>query len=285
MRTHANRGIHIFLFFFQLPSEKESIQAMNLERQAVIRGVCRRNNRTNESLDTSKLDSIIVDEKYKILFCYIPKIACTQWKTVMASLNRTKPKYWIHDARNFRFLDHYPADEANMMLKTYFKIVFVREPFERLLSAYLDKFFSGDPAFHYNYGRRIIERYRPGGKPEDKNITFDEFLNYVLHIGNGYWNEHWQTYDKLCHPCGIHYDFIGRFENLEQEARFALEMSGLTRNLNVSFPQVKPSNTWLKVPFFYSQISRERLYSVLQIFGRDSEMFGYDLPKSFDDLI
>ena len=187
------------------------MEIMNLERQVTVRDFCRRNNRTNESLNTSKLH-IIVNEKYKILFCYIPKIACTQWKAIMTSLNQAKPEYhWIHDTRNFQFLSEYPADEATRMLKTYFKFLFVREPFERLLSAYLNKFYSGDPVFHDGFGKQIIKLYRPGGKPEDKNITFDEFLNYVLHIGNGYWNEHWQTYDKLCHPCWVHYDFIGRF--------------------------------------------------------------------------
>ena len=231
------------------------------------------------------LYNIIVDEKFKILFCYIPKIACTQWKTVMASLGGTETKFWIHDARNFKFLGDYPMEEVDRILQTYFKFVFVREPFERLLSAYLDKFYSGDPDFHNNYGREIIKRYRPGGNPEHKNVTFDEFLNYVLHIGKGYWNEHWQTYDKLCHPCGIQYDFIGKFENLEQEAPYVLEMSGISRILNISFPEIKPSMTFSKVPFYYSQISKERFYAVLKLFGNDTEMFRYDLPKSLYSIL
>ena len=263
----------------------ESIQDFNLKRQATIRAFCKRNNRTNHDVNTKKLNSIIVDEKFKILYCYIPKVACSQWKTVMASLNRTKSRKWIHHTKNFKFLNAYPRDEVEKMLKTYFKFVFVREPFERLLSAYLNKFYSGDPAFHKTYGRTIIKKYRRGGKPEDKNITFDEFLNYVVNIGNGYWNEHWQTYDKLCHPCEIQYNFIGRFRNLEEEARYVLKISGISRKLNISFPQVKPSSTSSKIPFFYSQIRKERLYRVVRLFGDDSLMFGYDLPKSFYDFL
>ena len=231
------------------------------------------------------LYNIIVDEKLKILFCYIPKIACTQWKTVMARLGGTETKLWIHDPRNFKFLGDYPTEEVDRILQTYFKFVFVREPFERLLSAYLDKFYSGDPDFHNNYGREIIKKYRPGGNPEDRYVTFDEFLNYVLHIGKGYWNEHWQTYDKLCHPCGIQYNFIGKFENLEQEAPYVLEMSGISRILNISFPEIKPSMTSSKVPVYYSQISKERFYAVLQLFGNDTEMFRYDLPKSLYNIL
>lgn len=272
--------------FFQQPNDEGSIESMNLKRLATIRDFCRRNNKTNESLqDISKLN-IIVNEEYKILFCYIPKIACTQWKSVMASLYGPQLRYpGIHDARNFNFLSNYPADEVKRKLKTYFKFVFVREPFERLLSAYLDKFLRGEPAFHHNYGKRIITLYRPGGNPEDKNVKFDEYLNYVLHIGDGYWNEHWQTYNNLCQPCGISYDFIGHFENLEEEAHYALEISGVTKKANVSFPSVKPSLTSSQVPFFYKQIHKERLYGTMQLFGPDSEMFGYDLPKSFYKII
>ncbi|XP_020606565.1 carbohydrate sulfotransferase 11-like [Orbicella faveolata] len=203
----------------------------------------------------------------------------------MASLDGAETKLGIHDARNFKFLGNYPMEEVDLMLKTYFKFVFVREPFERLLSAYLDKFYSGDSDFHNNYGREIIKRYRPGGNPEHKNITFDEYLNYVINIGKGYWNEHWQTYDKLCQPCGIQYDFIGKFENLEQEAPYVLEMSGISRKLNVSFPEIKPSRTSSKVSFYYSQISKERLYGVLQLFCSDTEMFQYDLPKSLYNIL
>jgi len=62
-------------------------------------------------------------------------------------------------------------------------------------------------------------------------------------------NEHCgQTCDKLCHPCGFYYDFIGRFGNLEKETRYVLEISGL--NENVSFPQVKNSSTSSEIPFF-----------------------------------
>ncbi|XP_022777724.1 carbohydrate sulfotransferase 11-like [Stylophora pistillata] len=270
----------------QQQNDEGSTESVNVKRLETIREVCRRNNKTNSSLeDISKLN-IIVNEKYKILFCYIPKIACTQWKTVIASLSGPQLAYpGIHDARNFKFLSNYPTDEVKRMLKTYFKFVFVREPFERLLSAYLDKFQSGDPAFHKNYGQRIITLYRPGGNPEEKNVKFDEFLNYVLHLGDGYWNEHWQTYDNLCQPCGIPYDFIGHFENLGQEAQYVLEISGVTKKANVSFPPVKRSQTSSLVPFFYNQIHKERLYGTMQLFGPDSEMFGYDLPKSFYEII
>ena len=172
----------------------------------------------------------------------------------MVHLSRRKTEYWIHDASNFKFLAHYPRVEAEKILKTYLKFVFVREPFERLLSAYVDKFYNNDPAFYLVWGPSIVSRYKKGMKPEEMNITFGEFVNFVVRVkDNGmFCNEHWETYDKLCHPSAIHYDFIGRFENLETETCYVLEISGLIKN--VSFPKVKLSDTSSKIPFFYSQL-------------------------------
>ena len=233
-------------------------------------------------MNTGELKNIIVNEKFKILFCYIPKIACTQWKTVLAQLDPSESDLWIHNAAKFKFLADYPRHEAEKMLGSFLKFLFVREPFERLLSAYIDKFYNYDPAFYSLWGPDIIPvRYKWSMKPEETNITFNEFVNYVVRIQEGgqFCNEHWQTYDKLCHPCGINYDFIGRFENLEKEAHHVLDISSLKDN--VSFPQVRPSNTASKIPFFYSQLPTQLLNRLIRIFRVDSEMFQYDLPKSF----
>ena len=52
----------------------------------------------------------------------------------MLYTNRTKEEEAI------KFLKRFPEQEQNVMLATFFKFIFVREPFERLLSAYKDKF-------------------------------------------------------------------------------------------------------------------------------------------------
>lgn len=88
-------------------------------------------------------------------------------------------------------MSNYLVDEVKRKLKIYFKFVFVWEFFEWFLFVYLDKFLWGEFVFYYNYGKCIIMLYRLGGNLEDKNVKFDEYLNYVLYIGDGYWNEYW----------------------------------------------------------------------------------------------
>ena len=175
----------------------------------------------------------------------------------MVQLNPSESNVWVHDPSNFKFLADYPQNESQQMMKSYFKFLFVREPFERILSAYIDKFFNYDPAFYSLWGPDIAPtRYVSGEETSYKSIiTFEEFVNFVvrLHENDEFRNEHWQTFDKLCHPCGIDYDFIGGFENLEKEVRHVFEISSL-KHANVSLPEIKPSKTSSKIPFFYSQL-------------------------------
>ena len=86
--------------------------------------------------------------------------------------------------------------------------------------------------------------------------------------------------DKLkIRMCGIDYDFIGGFENLEKEVRHVFEISSL-KHANVSLPEIKPSKTSSKIPFFYTQLSKQLLNRLIRIFRGDSEMFEYDIPMS-----
>jgi len=90
---------------------------------------------------------MIVDDKHKLLYCMIPKVACTTFKMVIAksltagnvSEQKIHFSWYIHSlGLNYQY--KYSKKEIELRLKTYFKFVVVRHPFDRLLSAYADKF-------------------------------------------------------------------------------------------------------------------------------------------------
>ena len=108
--------------------------------------------------------------------------------------------------------------------------MFVREPFERLLSAYKDKFVlrrTDDRPLLESYGRKIITKFRPNATQQAlravDDVTFPEFIEYILKDGvrKGV-NWHWDTYDDQCSPCKASYNFIGRFEFLSEDANYVL---------------------------------------------------------------
>ena len=98
---------------------------------------------------------IIVNDEYKVIFCYIPKVACTQWKLVFLALDNRTDVDDVHDDKHLhKFLfNDYSDEDIKVRLQSYFKFLFVREPLERLLSAYNDKF------INKIWPREMIESY------------------------------------------------------------------------------------------------------------------------------
>ena len=99
----------------------------------------------------------------------------------MLFTNRTK------EEKAMRFLKRFSEQEQNVMLATYFKFTFVREPFERLLSSYKDKFVdirSEDRHYRVRHGREILKNYRPNASrrsfEELDDIRFTEFMEHLV---------------------------------------------------------------------------------------------------------
>jgi hypothetical protein len=99
----------------------------------------------------------VVLEEYKLLFFTTPKVGCTVWKQLFRrvsgyadwtmqednTVENKNPKNLPHNPskNGLTYLYHYPPSVADAMFTdpTWTRAIFVRDPKERLLSAYLDK--------------------------------------------------------------------------------------------------------------------------------------------------
>jgi len=258
-------------------------------RQDHLNNYCFSHNIQNTAgnVERGKLRFLMVNDKYKTVYCFIPKVACTQWHTVFLALNNqtnvTDPEI-IHNRANYRFLYHYSDQEVKVRLQTYFKFLFVRDPFERLLSAYENKFTTRDPLalkyFQY-YSNAIIQNFKKIDPSATNEMNFKKFIYYVSTIGFN--NEpHWTTYDALCHPCDISYDFIGHFNDMVEEAPYILRRTGMDKV--VKFPPFRTHNTTSKMLVNYASIPKEKIAHLTKIFEKDYEMFKYPFPRLLSDL-
>ena len=180
---------------------------------------------TKLGISSNLFRNIIVSDKHNLLYCYIPKVACSNWKRVLMVLNGdAADPYQVNtaDVHNrslgyFRYLNEYTPEEIVHRLNTYYKFLFVRHPYERLVSAYRNKFIDSYnlTLFKKMYGRRIIKHFRrnPDAKSlrTGEGVSFAEFINYVLSSDAEFMDRHWKQYDLLCHPCLIYYDYLGAF--------------------------------------------------------------------------
>ena len=265
-------------------------------RQRALNAFCSVQSGSYDEITINQLRNIYVMEKYHALYCKIPKVACTNWKKtlLMAADHLAVDEaervvgYDIHhtlETKYLKTLDEYSQEEIVSMLKSYFKFAFVRHPFDRLVSAYRNKFNNSlNTLFPEMYGTQIIRQYRPSADNDSvttgKNVTFEEFVRYAIDTHPAKQNEHWQPYGQLCSFCNINYDFIGKYETLENDARFVLNRIGARQ---IKFPRtsfVKSSSkatnqSWTDV---YRSVSQELIHKLWEKYSEDFEMFQYSYP-------
>ncbi|KAJ8026974.1 Carbohydrate sulfotransferase 11 [Holothuria leucospilota] len=277
-------------------NEKRNLQLGMAERCDKLHRMVQ-NIQTTEQLVRSLRNIFVLDEK-KLLFCYVPKIACTNWKRILLILKATVDHMSIHQLadENLPILSTYKVNDALRRIKEYKKLLFVREPFSRLLSAYRDKLEKS--------GRVDSDRFRKDWSASMKSfsrvrdpkddVTFLEYINYLadpLHPINQPKDEHWNPIYQLCRPCDVQYDFIGRMENLERDSEYVLKHvidSDLKLNLHNSTNFTNSSSADI-VRQYYSQIPVQTVMQLYKKYRPDFELFSYPFPwfafnrSSFED--
>lgn len=106
------------------------------------------------------------------------------------------------------------AEQTQALASDYFKFTFVRDPYVRLLSAYLDKI------VRKRYDTRRGYRALRAGRG-DEPPSIDRFIAYLAD-GGLYANPHWAPQTSLFLIPQAEFDFIGRVETLEADLEFVL---------------------------------------------------------------
>ena len=245
----------------------------------------------NRQVPSYYFRNIIVSDEHRLLYCYVPKVACSNWKRVLLVLNGDATDPWkvnTADVHNrtlglFRYLNEYTPDEIVHRLYTYTKFLFVRHPFERLISAYRNKFIDSYNLTFFKglYGRYIIKHYRKNPDAlslrTGEGVSFTEFVKFILNSPAETADRHWRRYDALCHPCLIYYDYIGKFENLVSDSSNLLKL--LQVDDKVQFPYNKTSSysvpTTVLAKEIFKELPSDLKMKLYNFYRDDFKMFGY----------
>ncbi|KYB27000.1 Carbohydrate sulfotransferase 11-like Protein [Tribolium castaneum] len=213
-------------------------------------------------------------------------VACTNWKRILMVLTGVTsatnvvdiPGSVAHAENSTLKLSQLRNDTIANCVNTYTTFIMVRHPFERLLSAYRNKFETTyTQYFRVRYGKDIIRKYRKNATKTDletgRNVSFREFVLYILD-GGAAANEHWAPIYDLCQPCSLNYTFIGRYETLGEDSRALLDMIGAP---SLTFPYTKPSNTAYKLKRYFQQLSMSDIQRLYKQYEYDFKLFGYNL--------
>ena len=271
----------------------EQVRKDNNARKNSVHRACQNNANFYIVKNRTKLldfihNRLYVDEKHKMIFCPVQKVGCTNWVRIMVIMGGriSRKKAWTRDVWTYlkhyvRKLTNYRPEDRDRILKEYFKVMFVREPLERLLSAYKDKLANTEEwnrAWFRTYGSRIIRIFRPNATVEEiqrgNDTTFKEFANYVIRFPPV--DSHWLQYHKLCAPCFIEYDFIGKYETMDRDAEFVLRHLNVDKS--IQFPKKYKARLGSKHVYF-KNLSEKDIRELWNVYQADYVMFDYKYPN------
>ena len=129
------------------------------------------------------------------------------------------------------------ADLAKMFT-TYFKFAVIRNPTERLFSAFMH-LVSPPLSFDFSHGVEMIKhqvarKIRPSeykqwlannGTPS-MNVSFEEFITWFVQADKPELDSHLQPFLAIAQPCTVQYNYYVRFKNYSNELVELLKLLG-----------------------------------------------------------
>ena len=147
--------------------------------------------------------------------------------------------------------------------KPYFKFTFVRNPWDKMISAY-----------HLDHRSWHVQL-----NTIPKDVSFSHFIKHIAWDENGdprntHWVRHYKFIQNIHNENEKWIDFIGRFENIEEDWRKVCLAIGINEELprtNVNTSKPKKQKGAYKE--FYDDETKE---IVAEKFKKDIELFGYE---------
>ena len=128
------------------------------------------------------------------------------------------------------------------------------------------------------YGIDIVRECRGSstGYVEGDDVSFSEFICYLLKHPLDEFNEHWMPAHKLCQPCTVNYDFIGKYEQLEEEANTVLKIRAASSGLMFPHRQARyhPMEQSKKTALLRT-LTVESLQKLHALYYKDFSLFMY----------
>ena len=251
----------------------------------------------------------LYDENHRAMFCFLPKVGCTNLKILFIVNQELYPRTELDKPREnldkeiFRSALKQFRNQTNEKLiatsfDSYFKFMMVRNPLERLLSAYRDKVekysrnfsVTTDPSFTW-LRNDIFKRSHPelymqwvedGMKPV-KNSFYD-FINYWLNPGGSSiaHNDHFSPMIDVCKPCKVRYDFYGNFKHFDRDAQVLVDRIGASSSDLKQGYYSEDSSTDQRMNVYYSTLTETQRIAVVKKMSLDLQFYYTLFPEERD---
>lgn len=191
----------------------------------------------------SRLRDVMVSHTLKVIYFPIPKSACTLFATTLALHDESTRDYdpvkeGIHHYR-FRTRKLALEDMSYLCRDDYFKFTIIRDPYTRLLSAYLDK---------------IVKPYKIAAERAAKSktlnplyghsldeLSFDSLIHFLARVPDYAIEKHWRPQHTFFRNVSL--DYIGCFEHMNDACAVMLNRYGINVTRDVAPLVFSPKRT------------------------------------------
>ena len=212
---------------------------------------------------------------HRYVYVETPKAGCSTIKDTLHRIELDYPEMARDDFEDIHRRDASPLLHPSQTYgfdriinnTDYFVFCFVRNPFERLLSAYLDKIIKGMP------GKRsilIAMGKDPGNLKEE--ISFEQFVDVVCDLDVSDMDPHWRIQYHQTFQDTINYDFVGRMENFSNDCKTAFGRITPDYMRYLRSEKRHATNSSERIGNYYNRKILNKVYDKYKL---DFECFGY----------
>ena len=253
-------------------------------------------------------DQLVLDYKHKVLFCLVEKNGNTNVRMMFLIAAGLVPETESYAARSRSLfgkdirkytskivasnVELTSGETVESLLPQLFKMTIVRHPLERLLSGYRNKVEGviqrdkkiKDP-FSNEQKLDVFKTVHPdmykqwlNNKSMEYNVSFSDFIQFVIKKPNVQLNIHYRPVINLCSPCTVKYNFYGSFNQFNQDTEI------LVTKLGSKLEKIPGANhgrnaTAVNVNTYYSQLSQDLKEQLFRDWYRELEFYYYLYPE------
>ena len=211
----------------------------------------------HHGLKQSSVKALFAIPSKRLAYCPIEKSGTTYWRRFFYMLHVNLTSYQnpydvpIGTAlgKSVLFKKKISSTkQADILFQNYFSFIIVRDPYSRLLSAFVDKLLPPNPTYWKGFGIKAIKAYRKdnkAGEVDGHDVTFEEFVRHVVDsesMGRNL-DVHFMSIMRSCRPCQYKFDYVGKMEAFQEHAVFIMDKAGV----NTSVDSIKNKFSQLSV--------------------------------------
>ena len=231
----------------------------------------------------------------RVAFCKVPKAACTNFGKILIELHGYNESYTRDREFIHLFLKNITSQFSsipdtlwrNIKFARMPKILFVRYPFSRLLSGYLDKIYNPKiDTLPENIQKYLLRLYNiilnlTICKNQSHTCFTNESISFSTLVDSlfmGLEDVHFLPYTEICMPCSIPYTHIIRQETFSEDIKCLLRDLGITKfndDPRWAEKQYSREGSNYSLKEFYSQLSADQINKLSNYTYYDHVLFDY----------